>query len=189
MNIAPPRRWRVAEHADLTSRHWDGELVFHHALANDTHRLSDAAGRVLLQLVQADGSGFGKPRARVRVARRRCGSDPVGTRKIGFRRVALTLRNFPTQELCRRLADGLTLTTGPFRFRLQCRMESVAEGLATLYADFPVRDDTGFRDFHIRVDRSGLRRWFSRRSISGSTATRRSSRCRPTMPSPCSNGA
>jgi hypothetical protein len=53
MNIASPRRWRVAEHADLTSRYWDGEFVFHHALANDTHRLSDAAGRVLLQLAQA----------------------------------------------------------------------------------------------------------------------------------------
>jgi hypothetical protein len=52
MNMALPQRWRIAEHADLASRHWDGEFVFHHALANDTHRLSDAAGRVLLQLAQ-----------------------------------------------------------------------------------------------------------------------------------------
>ena len=52
MDIPASRRWRIAEHADLAWRHWDGEFVFHHALANDTHRLSDAAGRVLLQLAQ-----------------------------------------------------------------------------------------------------------------------------------------
>ena len=75
--------------------------------------------------------------------------------------MALTLGNLSREELRGRLADGLTLTTGPFRFRLQCPMESVAEGLATVYADFPVEDDAGFRDFHIRIDRvQGPRRWF-----------------------------
>ena len=53
MDIPAPRRWRIADHADLAWRHWDGEYVFHHALANDTHRLSDAAGRVLLQLARS----------------------------------------------------------------------------------------------------------------------------------------
>ena len=53
MYIPAPRRWRIADHADLAWRHWDGEYVFHHALANDTHRLSDAAGRVLLQLARS----------------------------------------------------------------------------------------------------------------------------------------
>jgi len=52
MDIPAPRRWRIADHADLAWRQWDGEYVFHHALANDTHRLSDAAGRVLLQLAR-----------------------------------------------------------------------------------------------------------------------------------------
>jgi hypothetical protein len=75
--------------------------------------------------------------------------------------MALTLGELPRDELRRRLAGGLTLTTGPFRFRLQSRMESVAEGLATLYADFPAGDDAGFRDFHVRIDRvRGPRRWF-----------------------------
>jgi hypothetical protein len=53
MDSPAPRRWRIADHADLAWRHWDGEYVFHHALANDTHRLSDAAGRVLLQLARS----------------------------------------------------------------------------------------------------------------------------------------
>lgn len=53
MDTPAPRRWRIADYADLVWRHWDGEYVFHHALANDTHRLSDAAGRVLLQLARA----------------------------------------------------------------------------------------------------------------------------------------
>jgi hypothetical protein len=48
---APLRFWRIADHASLAWRHWDGEYVFHHALSNDTHRLSDAAGEVLLHLL------------------------------------------------------------------------------------------------------------------------------------------
>jgi len=75
--------------------------------------------------------------------------------------MTLKLGDLPREELCRRLARGLTLTTGPFRFRLQSRQAGVAEGLATLYADFPVLEDTDFRDFHVRVDRvRGPRRWF-----------------------------
>jgi transcription initiation factor IIE alpha subunit len=49
---APLRFWRIADHAGLAWRHWDGEYVFHHALANDTHRLSEAAGAVLLLLLE-----------------------------------------------------------------------------------------------------------------------------------------
>ncbi len=48
-----PRYWRIADHADLIWRHWDGEYVFHHALANDTHRLSEVAGLVLLCLLES----------------------------------------------------------------------------------------------------------------------------------------
>jgi len=75
--------------------------------------------------------------------------------------MTLKLGDLPQEELSRRLARGLTLTTGPFRFRLQSRQTSVVEGLATLYADFPAEEDTDFRDFHVRVDRvRGPRRWF-----------------------------
>lgn len=48
----PLRYWRIADHADLVWRHWDGEYVFHHALSNDTHRLADEAGAVLLRLIE-----------------------------------------------------------------------------------------------------------------------------------------
>jgi hypothetical protein len=53
MDIPARRRFRIADRADLAWRHWDGEYVFHHALANDTHRLSDAAGRILLRLMRS----------------------------------------------------------------------------------------------------------------------------------------
>ena len=60
---APSRLWRIADQAGLAWRRWDGEhrpasgpptgeYVFHHALSNDTHRLSDAAGIVLLRLME-----------------------------------------------------------------------------------------------------------------------------------------
>ncbi len=48
---APLRRWRAADQADLIWHQWDGEYVFHHALSNDTHRLSETAGIVLQHLV------------------------------------------------------------------------------------------------------------------------------------------
>ena len=52
--------WRIAPGASPAVRVWDGEYVVHHALSNDTHRLSEAAGRILLKLVAA---GAGAPDA------------------------------------------------------------------------------------------------------------------------------
>ncbi len=49
---APLRCWRPADQADLLWRCWDGEYVFHHALSNDTHRLSEVAGIVLVYLIE-----------------------------------------------------------------------------------------------------------------------------------------
>lgn len=48
----PLRHWRIADKSSLAWRHWDNEYVFHHALSNDTHRLSQAAGAVLVQLLE-----------------------------------------------------------------------------------------------------------------------------------------
>jgi hypothetical protein len=48
---APLRLWRIADQASLAWHYWDGEYVFHHALSNDTHRLSDIAGVVLRHLL------------------------------------------------------------------------------------------------------------------------------------------
>ncbi len=46
-------RWRVPEQGNLVWRHWDGEYVFHHALSNDTHRLSEIAGQLVVHLMAA----------------------------------------------------------------------------------------------------------------------------------------
>ncbi len=51
--MKPPRFWRIADGADLAWRRWEDEYVFHHALANDTHRLSGPAGIVLTQLLHS----------------------------------------------------------------------------------------------------------------------------------------
>lgn len=73
----------------------------------------------------------------------------------------LTLGALGPDECRARLARGVTLATGPFRYRVQTPLASVARNLATLYADFPVGDDAGLRDFHVRVDRvDGARRWW-----------------------------
>ncbi|WP_284615872.1 HprK-related kinase A [Aquabacterium humicola] len=73
----------------------------------------------------------------------------------------LTLGALGPDECRERLARGVTLATGPFRYRVQTPLASVAQNLATLYADFPVGDDAGLRDFHVRVDRvDGARRWW-----------------------------
>ena len=74
--------------------------------------------------------------------------------------MALNLGELSLAELRSRLACGLDLRTGPFRFLIRSRHEYVARGLATLYPDFPLQEG-GFRDFHIRVDKvSGPRRWY-----------------------------
>jgi PqqD family protein of HPr-rel-A system len=52
MTAAPSRTWRVPPEADLRHRAWDGEDVFFHGGAGDTHRLSAAAALVLLRLRQ-----------------------------------------------------------------------------------------------------------------------------------------
>jgi HprK-related kinase A len=72
----------------------------------------------------------------------------------------LTLGQLDSDTLARHLSQGLTLSTGPFRFRVQSRQQAVRRGLATLYADFPLEPDTGFRDFHVDVNPvRGPRHW------------------------------
>lgn len=72
----------------------------------------------------------------------------------------LTLGQLDSDALARRLNLGLTLTSGPFRFRIRSPAHGVHRGLRRLYADFPVEPDDGFRDFHVDL-RSvrGPRRW------------------------------
>ena len=73
----------------------------------------------------------------------------------------LTLGQRSPSDLRAALAVGVTLRTGPFCFRLQSLDPTVAQGLNLLYGDFPFDDDTGLRDFHVRIDSvNGPRRWY-----------------------------
>lgn len=47
------RLWRIPLEADLRHREWDGEHVFFHGAAGDTHRFSEAAALILLRLMAA----------------------------------------------------------------------------------------------------------------------------------------
>lgn len=56
---------------------------------------------------------------------------------------------------------GLTLRTGPFNFRIFSPIDSVAQGLKLLYADYPLSDTNEFVDFTVTLSPSkGLRRWW-----------------------------
>lgn len=63
-------------------------------------------------------------------------------------------------ELQRRLAQGLPLRTGPFVTEIISPLPLLAEGIALHYADYAI-DESGFADFHVRIDKpTGLRRWY-----------------------------
>jgi HprK-related kinase A len=70
------------------------------------------------------------------------------------------LSQLDAESLALQLAHGLTLTTGPFRFRIQSRLPGVRRGLSLLYGGHPLEPDTGFRDYHVDVNPvPGPRRW------------------------------
>ncbi|GAB6054318.1 HprK-related kinase A [Magnetospira thiophila] len=73
----------------------------------------------------------------------------------------MRLSDLSHAELVRRMAgDGLPLRTGPFIMRLRSSLSLIHDGVATLYADYPVEDDDGFADFHITVQPvPGIRHW------------------------------
>ncbi len=54
-------RWCVAADANPVVRRWGGEVVVHHALSNDTYRLTPQAGDVLTALMAAGGPLDGGP--------------------------------------------------------------------------------------------------------------------------------
>lgn len=60
--------WRVPREADLRHREWEGEHVFYHGSAGDTHQLSAAAAVVLLELMAG-------PADEARLAARLCEFD------------------------------------------------------------------------------------------------------------------
>jgi HprK-related kinase A len=74
----------------------------------------------------------------------------------------LTVADLPPRELAARLAGpGLVLRTGPFANRIRSDVAQLRDGIALLYADYPVDEPGGFADFHLSLHRAGgLRRWF-----------------------------
>lgn len=48
--VPPNSAWRLASHARPAWHEWDGEVVVHHALTNETHRLAHPAGKALAAL-------------------------------------------------------------------------------------------------------------------------------------------
>ncbi len=57
--------------------------------------------------------------------------------------------------------DGLLLRTGPFLFRVRSTIASVEEGLALLYADYPLGEDAEFADYTVQIAPGrGLHRWW-----------------------------
>jgi len=73
----------------------------------------------------------------------------------------LIIRDLADAELRQRLRHaGLRLHTGPFTTLIQSAIPSVAEGIAQLYADFPLAPADGFVDFHVHLaPPRNLRRW------------------------------
>lgn len=56
--------------------------------------------------------------------------------------------------------NGAVIPCGPFNVRVTSGIASVASGLHTLYADFPVRGDDCFVDFEVKLHSpSPVRRW------------------------------
>ncbi|MBQ5948161.1 HprK-related kinase A [Massilia sp. ST3] len=67
----------------------------------------------------------------------------------------------PAQLRARLQGPGLDLRTGPFTCRVTSDIPRVQQGIALLYADYPVQAPGGFADFHVNLRRTkGLRRWF-----------------------------
>ena len=73
----------------------------------------------------------------------------------------MNIRDLAATELRHKLQHGgLYLQTGPFTLCIQSAIPSVVEGIAQLYADFPLAPADSFVDFHVVLTRpKNLRRW------------------------------
>ena len=79
----------------------------------------------------------------------------------------LTVGALTRTQLARRLAGpGIHLQTGPFVTLVRSTISHVADGIALLYADYPLLEKPGFADFHVNMNHSGgLRRWIGRQVL------------------------
>jgi len=74
----------------------------------------------------------------------------------------MTVATLTATDLSRQLRHaGICLRTGPIRIRIRSAIPAVAEGLHTLYSDYPLDHEPGFIDFHVKLVRPGnVRRWW-----------------------------
>ena len=74
----------------------------------------------------------------------------------------MTVATLTATDLSRQLRHaGICLRTGPIRIRIRSAIPAVAEGLHTLYSDYPLDHEPGFIDFHVQLVRPGnVRRWW-----------------------------
>ena len=79
----------------------------------------------------------------------------------------MTLGELSASALRQRLrSDGLILQVGPFSFRLLSSIHAVADGLATLYPDYPVLGVDQFVDYTVQIAGGlGFRRWTRRQAV------------------------
>ncbi len=69
-------------------------------------------------------------------------------------------------EVSKRLGTGELVTVcGPFAVRITSDLRSIAQGLHTLYADFPVLDETHFVDFEVEITPPSLLRRYLRPQV------------------------
>ena len=76
----------------------------------------------------------------------------------------MTLSELGPSEICRRLGCGdLVIRSGPFSYRIESRLDAIAQGLSLLYADYPVAEPEAFADFNLKMEEGkGLHRWWHR---------------------------
>lgn len=79
----------------------------------------------------------------------------------------MRLRELSAAELSHRLhGEGLVLRFGPFVIRIRSPFNSVMQGLACLYGEYPLSEATAFSDFDVTVTRTtGLRRWWRAQAV------------------------
>jgi len=79
----------------------------------------------------------------------------------------VTVSRLSPSELRTRLGErGLGIGVGPFSFRIRSPIQHIADGIETLYSDYPLLSDDEFIDYEVTIaTASGLRRWARRQAI------------------------
>ena len=79
----------------------------------------------------------------------------------------MNLGSLSYAEIRKKLRNpGLTLHVGPFIFRIVSEIGSIADGMLTLYPDYPLAAEEAFVDYTVHIARGkGVRRWVNRQAI------------------------